>query len=381
MNCKNCGNQVKNDFKFCPYCGEQTAGNGYAPLQETDASYQINTVQEQPDYASDFYVSAPGEPEIDLASKVSPQDQYQYGYTQKHEYVGKSSTGQRVRVRKTVTVEKYAGNTNVRAIPVKTESRVANPFLEFAELLEPMPELIEEPSDRLIHFSEVPSEPQEDFQDDPGQEEFYDEEDSREPQADFAQPVDPPQPAIHKKAAPVAQDAGWQQNQTEAAKHAKAQDDLPDNEANPPYYVYYPDQSEISFREEEKPGQVAVPVRQTVEYKDTPAEDEIEVPVFQHKAQTIVDEADIPKYEFQFPEPLEEDSVREEDPMPQKQDQAKTRTKASGGTIFVRILWIIVVLLAAGCISLLVYLYLTDGFVLSNLFASIKSALFNSHPF
>ena len=54
MLCKNCGNNVKSDFKYCPYCGERFLGDFQDHYGELTPPYVID---EQPDENADVYVS------------------------------------------------------------------------------------------------------------------------------------------------------------------------------------------------------------------------------------------------------------------------------------------------------------------------------------
>ena len=63
MLCKNCGNNVKSDFKYCPYCGERFLGDFQDHYGELTPPYVID---EQPDENADVYVSESEEVEPDF---------------------------------------------------------------------------------------------------------------------------------------------------------------------------------------------------------------------------------------------------------------------------------------------------------------------------
>lgn len=67
MLCKKCGNNVKSDFKYCPYCGERIVSDFHDHYEELTPPFLVREPDE-PDGAAAWYASAPGE----LAPDFSP---------------------------------------------------------------------------------------------------------------------------------------------------------------------------------------------------------------------------------------------------------------------------------------------------------------------
>ncbi len=78
MLCKNCGNNVKSDFKYCPYCGERFLGDFQDHYGELAPPY---VVDEPPDEKADIYVSESEEVEPDFVlppsePQAEPEEPY-----------------------------------------------------------------------------------------------------------------------------------------------------------------------------------------------------------------------------------------------------------------------------------------------------------------
>ncbi|MEM1483626.1 hypothetical protein V6615_01985 [Oscillospiraceae bacterium PP1C4] len=65
MLCKKCENNIKSDFKYCPYCGERIVNDFHDQFHNLTPPFVIHDVQEIDD-ASQLYASAPGEQAPDL---------------------------------------------------------------------------------------------------------------------------------------------------------------------------------------------------------------------------------------------------------------------------------------------------------------------------
>lgn len=71
MLCKKCGNNVKSDFKYCPYCGERIISDFHDHYEELAPPFLVREPDE-PDGAAAWYASAPGEQAPDFS--LPPKD-------------------------------------------------------------------------------------------------------------------------------------------------------------------------------------------------------------------------------------------------------------------------------------------------------------------
>ena len=75
MLCKKCGNNVKSDFKYCPYCGERIVSDFHDHYEELTPPFLVREPDE-PDAAADWYAAAPGEraPDFALPPTAAPEE-------------------------------------------------------------------------------------------------------------------------------------------------------------------------------------------------------------------------------------------------------------------------------------------------------------------
>lgn len=75
MLCKKCGNNVKSDFKYCPYCGERIVSDYHDHYEELTPPFLVREPDE-PDDAAAWYASVPGEraPDFSLPPTDVPEE-------------------------------------------------------------------------------------------------------------------------------------------------------------------------------------------------------------------------------------------------------------------------------------------------------------------
>ena len=74
MVCKVCGQSIKSDFRFCPYCGERIISDYHDQYGELTPPFLIHPSGEDADEASSFYVSAPEEVLPDFGNEEEGKD-------------------------------------------------------------------------------------------------------------------------------------------------------------------------------------------------------------------------------------------------------------------------------------------------------------------
>lgn len=66
MVCKVCGNNIKSDYKYCPYCGERIINDFHDQFHGLTPPFIIQDIPQEEDAAAQLYVCAPEEAELDF---------------------------------------------------------------------------------------------------------------------------------------------------------------------------------------------------------------------------------------------------------------------------------------------------------------------------